>query len=90
MYIVDLGDGDITETDCYPSGMEIEVCHTYSEPGTYTIKVKAKECPDGLESDWSELQVTMPRGKISLFNTFLMRLLEQFPLIQKILLFLTI
>jgi hypothetical protein len=78
MYIIDWNDGETTETDCYPSGMEIEECYTYSETGTYTIRVKAKECPDGLESDWATLEVSMPRNIISI-NKILQRLLERFP-----------
>jgi hypothetical protein len=78
LYIVDWDDGQITETDCYPSGQEVEVCNIYSKPGTYTIRVKAKDCPDGLESDWSELEITMPRNIINI-NTIIQRLMERFP-----------
>jgi hypothetical protein len=87
MYIVDWGDGETTETDCYSSGIQIQVYHTYSKQGSYTIKVKAKDCTDGLESDWSELKITMPKTKISI-NTFILRLLENFPNINQLLIFL--
>jgi hypothetical protein len=80
MYIVDWGDGETTETECYPSGMEVEVCHTYTSQGTYVIKVKAKECPDGLVGPEGTLKVTMPRNKIFNFNFNLLKfLLERFP-----------
>ncbi len=47
-YIIDWGDGNTEETDCVPSGTQLEVGHTYSTKKTYTIKAKAQECPDGL------------------------------------------
>ena len=84
MYIVDWGDGDTTETECYPSGMEVEVCHTYTVQGTFIIKVKAKDCPYGSESDWSEFTVTMPRDK-ALSNSLILRFLERYPLINRLL-----
>ena len=37
------------------------------------------------ESDWATLTVTMPRNRIST-NNLIMRFLEQFPILQKILL----
>jgi hypothetical protein len=40
----------------------------------------------GEESDWAELTVTMPRSR-EVQQMLFYRLLEQFPLLQKILLF---
>ena len=79
-YIINWGDGETTETDCYPSCTPVEVCHTYSDQGTYDIKAKAKECTqECLESEWSDpLSVTMPRNRI-LINVLFLRLLERFP-----------
>ena len=90
MYIINWGDGEFDTTDCYPSCTEVEVCHTYYKKGTYIITAKAKECtPDGLESDWATLQVSMPRNKIATDN-FLSGLFERFPnlfpILQKLLL----
>jgi hypothetical protein len=77
-YCIDWGDD--TGEVCigpFPSDTCIYESHTYTIGGTFIIKAKAD---DGeLESDWSELEVTMPRGKLSLLNTYLMRLLERFP-----------
>jgi hypothetical protein len=85
MYIIDWGDGETTETECYSSGEDVEECHTYNAQGTYTIKAKAKECTeDGLESDWATLTVTMPRNRA--INGFFLRFLEQFPILRKMLL----
>ena len=88
-YIINWGDGETTETDCYPSCTPVEVCHTYTDQGTYDIKAKAKECtPEGLESEWSNpLSVTMPRTRAitSPFLNFLQHHLNLFPILQQIL-----
>ena len=88
-YIINWGDGETTETDCYPSCTPVEVCHTYSDQGTYDIKAKAKECTqECLESEWSDpLSVTMPRTRAitSPFLNFLQHYLNLFPILQQIL-----
>jgi hypothetical protein len=90
-YYIDWRDGD-WRRDCwvgpYGSGEEAVISHTWSEPGTYTIRTRCKDT-ENLWSDWSEFEVTMPRNKAT-SNMLLFRLMEQFPLLQKILLFLTI
>jgi hypothetical protein len=78
MYIIDWDDGETTETECYPSGLEVEECHIYAELGTYIIRVKAKDCLYGLESDWAELKVTMPRNRAIMNRPFL-NFLQQHP-----------
>ena len=51
--------------------------HTWKKPGTYQIKVKAKDV-HGDESDWSSsLTVTMPRSKMTR-HSFLQFLIEKF------------
>jgi hypothetical protein len=63
-YIIQWGDGYINETDCFPSGESITLCHTYKIDGNFIIKVKAIECTeDGFESDWESFEVNIPRGK---------------------------
>ena len=53
-YIFDWGDGTTTETsDLTPSGETITLSHSWSQPGTYQIKVKAIDLQDA-ESNWSE------------------------------------
>jgi len=54
-YVIDWGDGTITtipEEGYYSSGKSVEVVHSYSETGDYSIKVKAIDC-DMRESNWS-------------------------------------
>ena len=66
----------------YGSGVTAIGRKTWNVPGTYHIKVKAKDI-HGDESDWSEpLAVTMPRNK-SVYN-FIIRFFENHPLIFKI------
>jgi len=88
MYIIEWGDGEITETECYPSGEEVEVCHTYNDQGTYTIKVKAKECPDGLVGPESTFEISITkktRAINSPFLNFLQSHLNLFPILQMLL-----
>jgi hypothetical protein len=49
-----------------------EICstHSWDKEGKYTIKAKVKDIWGG-ESDWAELEVTMPRNKIRINNLFL-------------------
>ncbi|GAG54589.1 unnamed protein product, partial [marine sediment metagenome] len=66
-YFVDWGDDTNSGwSDFVESGTEITYKHTWSEKGTYTIKAKAKD-EYGLEGDWGELEVSMPRSHISIF-----------------------
>ncbi|MEA2054745.1 MAG: PKD domain-containing protein [Candidatus Thermoplasmatota archaeon] len=46
----------------YDSGQSVNASHTWSEKGTYGIKVKAKDV-NGVESEWSDsLAVSMPKS----------------------------
>ena len=49
-----------------------EICetHKWDTEGKYTIRAKVKDIWGG-ESDWAELEVTMPRNKILVNNQFL-------------------
>jgi len=78
-YIIEWGDGDSTETDYSPEGIAVEACHTYEEEGEYTISAKAVDIHDA-ESDWSTLEITMPKSKPFNFNfPMLSWLFERFP-----------
>jgi hypothetical protein len=58
-YIFDWGDGKTDQTDFIPSGVTINLSHTWAEKGIYDIRVKARDIY-GAESDWSEpLSVTV-------------------------------
>jgi hypothetical protein len=62
----------------YDSGEIVPLTHLWLVRGSYTVKVKARDTY-GSESDWGVLEISMPRGKIQLINTFLQRLFERFP-----------
>ena len=70
----------------YDSGIICEANHTWTEKGSYEIKVKAQDI-HGLVSDWSDpLTIRMPKTYI--FNPMaqlLMIILERFPFFEKIL-----
>jgi hypothetical protein len=67
-YFVDWGDNSVTDwTGCdtleSASGEKIWLPHTYSLEGNYTIRAKSRDVL-GVESDWSTLEVTMPKPKL--------------------------
>jgi PKD repeat protein len=71
----------------YNTGQQVTLSHSWSEQNTYTIKAKAKD-PYDAEGPEGILDVTMPKNKL-LNNPLLLRLLDWFPLLQKMLLYLT-
>ena len=68
-YWFDWGDGTNSGwLGPYNSGQTVSASHTWSEKGSYNIKVKAKDTNDA-ESDWSDpLPITMPKSKGLPFN----------------------
>ncbi len=77
-YFVDWGDDQTDEwIGPYDSGEEVVVSHTWDEQGTFYIRVKARDGYDS-ESEWGELEVTMPRNRI-VDNSFFFNFLERFP-----------
>jgi hypothetical protein len=84
-YFIDWGDGTNDVTDCVESCTNLTVCHTFSERLTYTIKVRASDCfPDGSVSDWSYLEVSIPRSRNRLlFNPNLFRFFQYFQIFFK-------
>jgi len=77
-YIVNWGDGpDEIIIGPFASGSPATKSHTWSEQGTYLIQAKAKDIW-GAESDWTTIEVTMPKNKI-VINSLFQRFLEQFP-----------
>ena len=81
-YFIDWGDTTNSSwIGPYASGVNIIKSHTWSKQATYTLRAKAKDIYDG-ESDWAQLQVTMPKGTTyipSLFLKLIERLMERFP-----------
>jgi hypothetical protein len=87
-YFIDWGDNTNSSwIGPYSSGDQIIKSHTWSTKGTYTVKAKAKDTY-GKESDWVQLQITMPKETAyipSLFLELIERLMERFPHIFPIL-----
>ena len=82
-YFIDWGDENKEWTEFNPSGTDVKVKHTWSKSGTYTITAKAQDIY-GAEGPDGKLVVTMPRYK-TLANSLLLRFLEQFPFLLKLL-----
>lgn len=51
----------------YPSGQTISLNHTWEEKGTYLIQVKAQD-KYGDESNWTTLEVSMPKNTFAPFR----------------------
>ena len=83
-YYFNWGDGKKSGwTGFVPSGTMVNLSHSWEKSGTYTIKVKAKD-DYGMESEWGELQVTMPRDK-AVIPSLLQRWIERYPLLNRLL-----
>ena len=82
-YFIEWGDGKITSwCDFLSSGETYRTNHGWAK-GTYTIRCKSKDIY-GAESDWSTLEVTMPKSKPFNFNFPLISWwLEKFPLLNQ-------
>lgn len=70
----------------YDSDTTVRLNHTWTKKRTYTIRAQAKDI-HGITGPWGTLEVTMPKSKMS-YNPLLLRLLERFPILQKVLLYL--
>lgn len=78
-YFIDWGDNTTTEwIGPFASGTQATTTHSWSEEGTYTVKVKAKDTA-GDESDWGTMDVVMPFTYRFSLQTFLENLFEMFP-----------
>ena len=83
-YWIEWGDGFIEEWfGPYASGEERTRTHTWPKKGNYTIRCKAMDVY-GKESDWGELEITMPMNQQST-NSLFFQLLEK--ILQNFLLF---
>ncbi|MBO3800410.1 MAG: PKD domain-containing protein [Candidatus Brockarchaeota archaeon] len=73
MYIFDWGDGSTSTTSYLPSGTPVSLSHSWSNPGSYSIKVMAKDkC--GASSSWSSLtviQIIIPKLEVTLTSNIL-------------------
>ena len=88
-YMFDWGDDEYSGwVGPYNSGQTGEASHTWTEQGTFSIKVMAKDS-HGKTSEWSDpLSVSMPKSKAFFLNSILLeileRLMERFPLLERI------
>ena len=62
----------------YHSGALVTTTHSWSQKGTYAIKIKAKDIP-GDESDWGTMDVVMPYEYRFSFQGLIQHLFEMFP-----------
>jgi outer membrane protein assembly factor BamB len=84
-FYVDWGDGTNTdwEYDTTSNGYNY-FYHTYSAPGKYLIKAKARDDFGG-ESDWGTFTITISKSKAINTSFFWQKLMQCFPLFEKIL-----
>ncbi|MCX6667348.1 MAG: PKD domain-containing protein [Euryarchaeota archaeon] len=78
----DWGDGTFSDwLGPYDSGVTVDASHTWTEKGSYQIKVKAKDVYDAESEDWSDpLAVSMPKTRQSkTILNLLEQLMERFP-----------
>jgi thiol-disulfide isomerase/thioredoxin len=85
-YCIDWGDDSGEEyVGPNPSGVCMNISHTWSEEGTYTVSVKSIDIY-GEESDWATLEVSMPKNKIiNSFERFLENHPHLFPILRYLL-----
>jgi len=74
-YKIDWGIKNTDWLGPYPSGSTIKFSNLWENQGDYKIKVKAMDTTEA-ESDWSELEVTIPLKKYTPLQSFVLRLLE--------------
>lgn len=77
---IDWGDGTNTGWfGPFPSGYEVTLNHTYAVKQIFSIKAKARDM-NGDESEWGTHNINIPFNS-SIKHSFLLRLLERFPLL---------
>jgi len=80
-YYIDWGDGTPTSwMGPYVSGYELSDAHTWGTQDSYVVRCKAKDVY-GIQSDWAEHEITIPRTRASSYLWFL----ERFPMLQRLL-----
>jgi outer membrane protein assembly factor BamB len=84
-FYINWGDGDWNIDywlGPYASDNNVIISHTWSEPGSYTIRCRCKDS-DNLWSDWREYNISVPRNNAAHYS-FWLRFLDMFPILQKI------
>lgn len=78
-YFVDWGDNTSSGWfGPYSSGLQGSAVHNWTEKGTYSVRVKAKDIHDA-ESDWGVLSVKIPFSSDQTVLTLLERIFQRFP-----------
>ena len=87
-YYIKWGDGFILNwTDFQVSGPPgYTESHSWDTKGIYIIEAKAKDSL-GVESNWTQFTVNMPRDK-PISSSFFLRFLERYPLLERVMLYL--
>ena len=83
-YYVEWGDNDFEWSVLFESGESVIKSHIWESEGNYTIHAKAKDIY-GAESEWTNLEVTMPKTKNINIPFFLQKLFQRFQMFEKIL-----
>jgi len=84
-YFVEWDDGtDSGWTDFVDSGVTVSLKHTWTEQSVFTLRAKAKD-DTGAESEWSEHSISLPKARAKLGFAFLRQLIEQFPILERLL-----
>jgi hypothetical protein len=71
-YYIDWDNGTIETKGPYDSGKTVYAKHTWYKRGQYTIRVQSRDSYDEL-SDWTTLEVSMPKQVSQDFNKFLIK-----------------
>ena len=83
-YYITWDDGDIEDWfGPFSSGEEVTVSHSWSFPGWYIIRARARDT-EYLWGPWAELEVTMPRDKPTTYS-LLQRWIARYPLLNRLL-----
>jgi len=83
-YYIDWGDESNSDwLGPYDSDYAINQSHTWDIKDIYIIKVKAKDSNEQ-ESGWATLEVSMPKFKPIIFNSWFYWFLEQHPLLERL------
>ena len=72
LYKIDWGDETPSEwIGPFPEGMVVQIPHTWAEPGTYSIRARAKPIGEGTESVWStaDIIIAAPLPQIAITIT---------------------
>lgn len=83
-FIIDWGDGNSDTSGFNPSGIDVKVKHKWSAEKSYLIKVKAEDIYGNVSPE-KTLSITIPRNRATTWNYMLVKFLEHFLLLERIL-----